>query len=101
MHYAQIFRYTLDMQASEYQPKFVDPYARAIAAFPGLVRKTWMADFEANAFASVYIWNSKDAMDAFMASNAIKAVAQEPYLKDLVVTALPIVEDASRITRGL
>lgn len=101
MHFAQIFRYTLALTASEYRSKFVDPYAQAIADFPGLVRKTWMADFAKGEFASVYIWETKEAMDRFMASPAIKTVAKEPFLKDLVITSLPIMEDASRITRGL
>jgi hypothetical protein len=39
-------------------------------------------------------------MDAFIASPAIAAVAAEPFLRDLAVTALPVVEDASEITRG-
>jgi hypothetical protein len=40
-------------------------------------------------------------MDAFMASPAIAQVAAEPFLKDLVITAIPIHEEASSITRGI
>jgi quinol monooxygenase YgiN len=101
MRYAQIFRYTLDMAPSDYTAKFVDPYAEAIAAVPGLIRKTWMSDFDTNEFASFYLWENKDAMDAFMASPAIATVAAEPFLKDLEITALPVAEEASAITRGL
>jgi heme-degrading monooxygenase HmoA len=100
MRYAQIFRYTLALNQHEYRQRFVDPYAQGIADFPGLVRKTWMANFDTNEFASVYIWESQEAMERFMASPAIAKVASEPFLKDLVITALPIVEAASHITRG-
>ena len=100
MRYAQIFRYVLDLPADAYHKNFVDPYAEGIAAAPGLVSKTWMADFEKKEFASFYIWESKEAMDAFMAAPAIARVAAEPFLKDLSITAIPVVEDASRITRG-
>jgi hypothetical protein len=100
MRYAQIFRYVLDLPASEYATKFVDPYAQGIADYPGLIRKTWMADFGKSEFASFYLWESKEAMDAFMASSAIATVAAEPFMKDLTIIALPVVEDASEITRG-
>ena len=100
MQYAQIFRYTVALSQAEYGKQFVDPYAQGIADFPGLVRKTWMANFDTNEFASFYIWDSKEAMDRFMASPAIAKVAKEPYLKDLVITAIPVVEAASKITRG-
>lgn len=100
MQYAQIFRYVVALPQGEYRTKFVDPYAQGIADFPGLVRKTWMANFDTNEFASFYVWESKEAMDRFMASPAIAKVAKEPYLKDLVITAIPVVDAASKITRG-
>ncbi|PJX22226.1 hypothetical protein CAP48_14935 [Advenella sp. S44] len=101
MRYAQIFRYTLDLAPEEYVAKFVDPYAKVISNAPGLIRKTWMADFETGEFASFYLWESKEAMDQFMAGAAIAKVAAEPFLKDLVITALPVVQGASEITRGI
>jgi len=100
MRYAQIFRYTLSLNAAEYQERWVQPYAEAIAAVPGMISKTWMADFENGVFASFYIWKDKASMDAFMASPAIAKVGSEPFLKDLSITAMPVFENASKITRG-
>jgi quinol monooxygenase YgiN len=100
MQYAQIFRYILSLNPVEYEERFVKPYADAIATVPGLIRKTWMADFDTATFASVYVWKDKASMDAFMASPAIAKVAAEPFIKDLVITAIPVHEGASRITRG-
>ena len=100
MRYAQIFRYVLDLNAAEYQERWVRPYAEAIAQVPGLVRKTWMADFDTRTFASVYVWADKASMEAFMASPAIAKVAAEPFLRELTITALPVHEAASLITRG-
>lgn len=100
MRYGQIFRYTLDMPADGYTKNFVDPYAEEIAAAPGLVSKTWMADFDNKEFASFYLWESKQAMEAFMASPAIGRVAAEPFLKNLNISAIPVMEAPSRITRG-
>lgn len=100
MRYAQIFRYVLTLNEAEYNERWMKPYAEAIAEVPGLIRKTWMADFETGTFASVYIWEDKASMDAFMASPAIAKVAAEPFLKELTITAIPVHEEASTITRG-
>jgi quinol monooxygenase YgiN len=100
MRYAQIFRYVLTLNEAEYEERWVRPYADAIAQLPGLIRKTWMADFETGTFASVYVWKDRASMDAFMASPAIAQVAAEPFLKDLVITAMPVHEGASAITSG-
>jgi len=101
MKYAQIFQYKLLLTPDQYDARWVKPYAEGIANVPGLVRKTWMADFEKGVFASFYVWEDKASMDAFMASPAIATVAAEPFLKDLVITAIPLHEGASAITRGL
>lgn len=100
MRYAQIFRYVLDLDQTEYEARWVKPYAEGIANVPGLISKTWAADFETGTFASFYIWEDKASMDAFMASPAIARVAAEPFLKDLNITAIPVHEGASAITRG-
>ena len=100
MRYAQIFRYVLTLNETEYRERWVQPYAEAIAQVPGLIHTTWMVDFEAGTFASFYLWEDKASMDAFMASPAIAKVAAEPFLKDLVITAMPVHEEASAITRG-
>lgn len=101
MKYAQIFQYKLTLSREQYDTHWVKPYAQEISNVPGLISKTWMADFDNGVFASFYIWNDKESMDSFMASSAIAQVAAEPFLKDLVITAIPIQEEASSITRGI
>lgn len=100
MRYAQIFRYTLALDAVDYQARWVKPYAGAISGVSGLISKTWMADFEKAEFASFYLWQDRASMEAFMASAAIAQVAAEPFLTDLTVTTIPVHEEASAITRG-
>ena len=101
MYYAQIFRYILTLTPEEYQPRFVVPYADAISRADGLISKTWMADFEKQEFASFYLWRDKDSMDRFMQSETVVKVANEPFLKELFVTALPVDMTASQITHGI
>lgn len=100
MRYAQIFRYTLKLSEHEYPKRWVDPYATHISKAPGLISKTWMADFNDGVFASFYIWEDKASMDAFMSSPEVALVAAEPFLEDLEITAIPVHEYASAITRG-
>lgn len=101
MKYAQIFTYTLELDSKEeYIKQFVDPFAQTISEAPGLISKVWMADFETQ-FSSFYLWETKEDMEAFMATPEINVVANLPFLKDLKIVAIPVVEEASKITRGV
>lgn len=100
MPYAQLFTYTLDIAEEEYEARW-GSYAKEIAEVPGMLSKTWIADFETGTFASFYVWESKAAVDAFMSSELVARFGAEPFLRDLSVRAAPVVEGASLITRGL
>ncbi|MBT2560225.1 YdhR family protein [Pedobacter sp. ISL-68] len=100
MH-AQIFTYVIDLPSQEaYVAQFTDPFAAPVAAAKGLYSKVWMADFDQK-YASFYVWETKADMEAFMTSEIIEQVGQLPFLKNLTITDYPVVEDASRITRGI
>lgn len=101
MKYAQIFTYNIDLASKqEYLQNFVYPYAAHISTIKGLVSKTWLADF-GNKFASFYIWETKEAMDAFMQSPMVEGLAKIPFVKDLHIVSYPVIEEASKITRGI
>ncbi len=101
MYYAQIFTYRIDLPSKEeYLKNFVYPFAESISKVKGLVSKTWLADFE-NKYASFYLWETKEAMDDFMNSPMVAGLAEIPFLKDLKIVEYPVVEEASRITRGI
>ena len=101
MKYAQIFTYNIDLPSKEeYLKNFVDPYAESISKVKGLISKLWLADFE-NKYASVYIWETKEAMEEFMNSPMVAGLAKIPFLKNLTIVEYPVVEEASKITRGI
>jgi heme-degrading monooxygenase HmoA len=101
MTYAQIFTYHIDLPSKdEYLKNFVDPYAESLSKVKGLISKVWLADFESK-YASIYLWESKEAMDDFMNSPMVAGLAKIPFLKDLKIVEYPVVEEASRITRGI
>lgn len=102
MQHAQVFTYVVDLPSlTEYNTRFVDPYAETIAGADGLIFKVWMADWEKQAFSSFYLWESKAAMEDFMNSPVIADVASQPFLKELIIKDYPVVTEASRRTRGL
>ena len=101
MKYAQIFTYNIDLPSKEeYLKNFVDPYAESISKVKGLISKLWLADFE-NKYASVYLWETKEAMEEFMNSPMVAGLAKIPFLKNLTIVEYPVVEEASKITRGI
>ena len=101
MTYAQIFTYHIDLPTKEaYLKNFVDPYAEALSKVNGLISKVWMADYK-NKYASFYLWESKEAMDAFMNSPMVAGLGKIPFLTNLSITEYPVVEEASEITRGM
>ena len=101
MKYAQIFTYNIDLPSKEeYLKNFVDPYAESISKVKGLISKVWLADFE-NKYASVYLWETKEAMEEFMNSPMVAGLAKIPFLKNLTIVQYPVVEEASKITRGI
>lgn len=101
MKYGQIFTYTLELNSKEdYIKQFVDPFAETIANAKGLISKVWMADFDTK-LSSFYLWETKEDMEAFMATKEISIVANLSFLKDLKIVAIPVVTEASIITRGI
>jgi len=100
MH-AQIFTYTVQLPNEEaYLTQFADPVAAKIAGVKGLVSKVWMADFDKK-FASFYIWETKEDMEAFMSSELIAKLRTLDFVSDLKIEDYPIVEKPSKVTRGI
>jgi hypothetical protein len=99
---AQIITYQLnDISQAEYLQKMVEPDAPILANVNGLISKVWLADEEKNTFGGFYLWESKEAMEAFMHSDLVKAVVSRPFVKNVSSTDYTVNEAASKITRGL
>jgi len=79
----------------------VEPDAPVLANVNGLISKVWLADEEKNTFGGFYLWESKEAMEAFMHSDLVKAVVSRPFVKNVSSVDYTVSETASKITRGL
>ena len=101
MH-AQIITYQLnDISQNEYLKQMVEPDAPILADVSGLISKVWLADEEENTFGGFYLWESKDAMEAFMQSDLVAAVVSRPFVENVSSVDYTVNEAASKITRGL
>jgi heme-degrading monooxygenase HmoA len=78
-----------------------DELAPAFAEVPGLVSKVWLANRATNTYGGVYTWSSRDAMEEFTKSKLFSAVATNPNLANITSADFDVLEDPTRVTRGL
>jgi hypothetical protein len=99
---AQVITYQLnDISQAEYLKQMVEPDAPILANVKGLISKVWLANEEKNTFGGFYLWESKEAMEAFMHSDLVAAVISRPYVRNVSSVDYTVNEAASKITRGL
>ncbi|HET7898713.1 MAG TPA: YdhR family protein, partial [Flavisolibacter sp.] len=90
-----------DISQADYLKKMVEPDAPVLANVDGLISKVWLADEEKNSFGGFYLWESREAMEAFMHSDLVKAVVSRPFVQHVSSVDYTVNEAASKITRGL
>ena len=97
----QIINFNLDgIGRSEYD-QVCDDLAQTFAAVPGLISKHWLANDGTNTYGGVYVWESKDAYEAFIASELFAAVGGNPALANVSSLDFDVIEAPTRITRGM
>ena len=100
MHMQMITWRLKDLSAEDYA-KLCDELAPAFAAVPGLVSKVWFADAAENRYGGVYTWESRDACELFMQSELYKILDKHPHLKDVQSRTYDVLDNPTRITRGV
>ncbi len=75
--------------------------APAFAEVPGLVSKVWLANPVTNTYGGVYTWASRDAMEEYSKSELFTAVATNPNFAGITSADFEVLEEPSRVTRGL
>ena len=73
----------------------------SFAALPGLISKHWLADEENNTYGGVYIWETRDAYEAYLDSELFAGVGANPALVNIVSKDFDVIEGPTRVTRGL
>jgi len=78
-----------------------DELAGAFSELPGLISKHWLADEENNTYGGVYIWETRDAYQAFLNSELFAEVGANPALANIESKNYDVIEAPTRVTRGL
>ena len=80
--------------------KLVTPNAEFIAAVPGLVWKVWLLNEADREAGGIYLFESREAAQAFANSDAIKGLASHPTIANLNAKMFAPDEALSKITRA-
>ena len=100
MHIQVINFHLNDLSETGYRA-LCDEVAPAFAEVPGLISKVWLANRSTNTYGGVYSWASREAMEEFSKSELFTAVATNPNLADITSADFGVLEEPSRVTRGL
>ncbi|HJP07670.1 MAG: YdhR family protein [Proteobacteria bacterium] len=97
----QIINFNLEgISRAEYEV-VCDDLAGTFAEVPGLKSKHWLADEENNTYGGVYIWETKEAYEAFVASELFAGVGANPALANITSKDFGVIEGPTRVTRGM
>lgn len=75
------------------------PLVPAFANLPGNLAKIWLADTDAGRYGALYLWRTRDDMDAFMAGDLWRSVQDHPALTDFDVRDFAVIEPFTKATQ--
>jgi hypothetical protein len=96
-----IVNFTLEGISDEQFQAMCDDVAPAFAAVPGLASKVWLADREAGVYGGVYVFESAEATDEYLASELFAGVGATPGFAGITVRRFGVLEGPTATTRGL
>ena len=97
----QIINFGLEGISEEAYRQQVEALAPAFADLHSLVSKTWLADKETNTYGGVYVWQDREAMEAYKDTDIYEGMMANPHFKDVSVRDFAVLEAPTRITRGM
>lgn len=98
MH-AQIITFNLDNMTEEGYLELCDGLTAAYAELPGLLAKVWLSDAPRNTFGGVYFWRDRESMEAYLASDLLRAVGASPHLQNIASHDFAVYDDLTRRTQ--
>jgi len=99
--YIQIVNFRLKSINEQDYAKLCDDLAPTFAALPGLLSKVWLANRETGVYGGVYMWEDRQAMEAFTKTDLFKAVGAHPDLEGVTSSDFGVLEQPTQVTRGL
>jgi hypothetical protein len=77
-----------------------DQLAPAVAAVPGLVSKTWLANAETGRFGGFYVFDSRAAFERYVASELFDTLTSLGSVDDVVTSEFSVAPTPTALTRG-
>lgn len=99
MH-VQIINFRLAGASPEAYANLCESLAPEFAALPGLTAKVWLADRDGNSYGGVYLWESREAMEAFARTDLFRSVATHPALAEVTSRDFSVLDAPTEVTRG-
>ena len=100
MHIAILSFQISNLSSEEFRAR-CDQLAPALAQVPGLISKVWLADPTANTYGGVYTWRDRAAFQAFAQGDLVRGMQSDPTIANLTVRDYAVMEEPTRVTRGL
>jgi heme-degrading monooxygenase HmoA len=97
----QIINFKLKDLGEEEYAGMAKQLAPAYADVPGLVSKVWLSNRSTGTYGGVYFWSDRKAMEEFSKTDLFNTVATHPNLADISSTDFAVMEEPTKITRGL
>jgi hypothetical protein len=74
--------------------------APMFAELPGLITKIWLVDAAANTYGGLYLWESREAIEAYLASETFQNMGASPYFANVTARAFDTLPEATMHTAG-
>jgi hypothetical protein len=97
MH-SQIITYQLKNLSHDDYATMCVPDAQLIAQQPGLITKVWLASPETNTYGGMYTWRDRQSMEAFMQSDMVTSMADDPSFAGFTSRDFAVLEEPTRVT---
>jgi hypothetical protein len=99
MH-VQVITFKLDgIDDAAYQAH-AEQNAPAFVALPGLRRKIWIANRQANTYGGIYMFEDIAAMRAYQSGKIFQGLQANPHMVDVTVTDFSVLAGPTKVTRG-
>ena len=99
MH-ALFVSYTLRDSDPARHAELCEQLAPAVAAVPGLVAKTWLANSETGRFGGFYVFASRADFEGYVASELFDTLLSPGSVRDVIASEFSIAAVPTALTRG-
>ena len=100
MH-VQVVTFNLRDATEDAYRELCDQLAPTFTAMPGLIAKYWLADAATNTYGGVYIWETPDAMVAYVKGEVWAVVGTHSNLTNITTRDYGILVGPTGVTHGV